>query len=98
MLIWDDLQVDEKIKIYDKGVKTRTKEGQYKLLVDYRAGDMFSPRLDKSEALTVELDYFIECIKNNQKPINDGLSGLKTVKMLTATDQSLKHKGKLIKL
>jgi len=98
MLVWDDLQADEKIKIYDKGVNVETKEGMYKLWVDYRAGDMWSPRVEHTEALKMELEYFIDCILNDKKPINDGEAGLRITKMLLATDESLKNEGKKVKL
>jgi predicted dehydrogenase len=98
MLVWDDLQADEKIKIYDRGVETKSKEGIYRLLVDYRAGDMHSPHLEPKEALRSELEYFVDCIMNNQTPINDGEAGLRIVKMLQATDESLRKEGKKIKL
>lgn len=98
MLLWDDLQADEKIKIYDKGVKTRTKEGIHRLMVDYRAGDMWAPRVDRTEALELELRYFADCIINDRTPVNDGEAGLRIVKMLLATDESLRREGKVITL
>lgn len=98
MLVWNDLDTDEKIKVYDKGVKIRNKEGIYNLLVEYRSGDMFSPRIDHTEALEFETRYFIDCILNDETPINDGYSGLRVVRMLEAADESLRHKGSLIKL
>ena len=97
MLLWDDLQTDEKIKIYDKGVKVRNKESAYRLMVDYRSGDMWSPRFEKPEALAVELQYFVNCIQENKASINDGHAGLRVVRMLEMADQSLKNGGKLLK-
>ncbi len=99
MLVWDDLETDERIKIYDKGVKIKDREGVYKLLVEYRSGDMHSPRIDHTEALKLETEYFVNCVLNNRKPaINDARAGLRVVKMLEAADKSLKNKGELIKL
>lgn len=98
MLVWNDLETDEKIKIYDKGVKMDSPEGVYKLLVEYRSGDMWAPRLEHTEALKSETEYFIDCIINDKIPINDGHAGLRIVKMLEAADRSLKGKGKFIKL
>lgn len=98
MLLWNDLETDEKIKIYDKGVKIKNREGIYKLLVEYRSGDMHSPRIDVSEALKLEAEYFIDCIRHNKIPINDGNAGLRVVKILEAADKSLKNNGALIKL
>ncbi|MFH1189228.1 MAG: Gfo/Idh/MocA family oxidoreductase [Candidatus Omnitrophota bacterium] len=98
MLVWNDLDTDEKVKIYDKGVDVSGAEGLYKLLVDYRSGDMWAPRVEHAEALKTELEYFVECIKRNRAPINDGASGMRIVKMLEASDRSLKHNGKIVKL
>lgn len=98
MLVWNDIEADEKLKVYDKGVKIENKEGIYNLLVDYRSGDMMAPRIDRTEALQLETEYFIDCILNDKTPINDGHSGLRVVKMLEASDMSLKNRGKLIKL
>ncbi len=98
MLVWNDLETDEKIKIYDKGVKIKSKEGVYKLLVEYRSGNMWSPRIDHTEALRIESEYFIDCILNNIKPINDGHAGLRVVRMLEAAGKSLKNKGSMVKL
>src|SRR2546426_6078605 len=62
MLVWNDLEADEKLKIYDKGVQMNGRQGLYELLVSYRSGDMWAPRVDQAEALKVELAYFIECV------------------------------------
>jgi len=98
MLVWDDLSSDEKVKIYDKGVKIKNNEGIHKLLVSYRSGDMYVPKVDNTEALKLEADYFVECIENSHKPFNDGEAGLKVVKMLEAAGKSLKNDGKKMKL
>jgi len=98
MLVWNDLEQDEKIKVYDKGVEVKTKGGLYNLLIDYRSGDMWSPLVDRTEALKAESEYFVDCILNNKDPINDGCSGLRVVKILEASDESLKKKGKLVEL
>ncbi len=98
MLVWDDLQTDEKIKVYDRGVTLNDKEGRYRLMVDYRSGDMWSPHVDLTEALKLELEHFVKCLKTNQQPINDGDSGLRVMHLLSAAAESLKKKGKVIKL
>lgn len=98
MLVWNDLEPDEKIKVYDKGIEVKTKEAEYKMLVNYRSGDMHAPRIEPMEALKIEAEYFVRCIKRNETPVNDGLSGLRVVKMLEACNQSLKSKGREILL
>ncbi len=98
MLVWNDLEADEKIKVYDKGVDVTSKEGLYDVLVSYRTGDVWSPKVDQVEALKVELAYFIDCVTNGQTPINDGHAGLRVVQMLEAADRSLAERGKLVTL
>jgi predicted dehydrogenase len=98
MLVWNDLEADEKIKVYDKGVQLTNGQGVYELLVSYRSGDVWAPRIEQSEALKVELNYFLDCVVNDQQPINDGAAGLRVVKMLEAADRSLKERGKVILL
>ncbi len=98
MLVWNDLEADEKVKIYDKGVDIMTRESVYDLLVSYRSGDAWVPRIAQIEALKAEAEYFVDCVQNNKAPINDGISGLRVVKMLEATNASIKNKGRLIEL
>ncbi|MBW1855617.1 MAG: Gfo/Idh/MocA family oxidoreductase [Deltaproteobacteria bacterium] len=98
MLVWNDLDADEKIKVYDKGVKVENQEGIYDLLVSYRSGDMWAPKVSQTEALKAEAEYFVDCILNDKTPFNDGHAGLRVVKMLEASNKSLKHAGKMIKL
>ena len=98
MLVWNDLEADEKIKIYDKGVNIKTKEGLYNLLVHYRSGDMWAPQIEQVEALTRELAYFVECIAKDKKPMNDGEAGLRVVRMLEAANASIRKRGALVPL
>jgi predicted dehydrogenase len=98
MLVWNDLEADEKLKIYDKGVDVKNQEGVYNLLVSYRSGDMWAPQVEQVEALKLELGYFVECIKKNKMPFNDGRAGLKVVRMLEAANESLAKRGALVYL
>jgi predicted dehydrogenase len=98
MLVWNDLEADEKLKIYDKGVDVKSQEGVYNLLVSYRSGDMWAPQVEQVEALRIELEYFVECIKKHHTPINGGCAGLKVVRMLEAASQSLAKRGELVYL
>src|SRR5438093_667474 len=75
MLVWNDLEADEKLKIYDKGAQLSSGQGLYELMVSYRSGDMWAPRVEQAEALKVELDYFIECVRHDRTPLNDGVAG-----------------------
>jgi len=96
MLVWNDLEADEKVKIYDKGVQITSREGLYNLLVNYRSGDMWAPKLEQSEALRSELSYFVDCINQGEIPFNDGVAGLRVVKMLEAVDNSLRQRGAVV--
>ncbi|HVU46950.1 MAG TPA: Gfo/Idh/MocA family oxidoreductase [Terracidiphilus sp.] len=98
MLVWNDLEADEKVKIYDKGVQITSREGVYDLLVSYRSGDMWSPQLEQVEALRQEMTYFVECIQSDQEPFNNGVAGLRVVKMLEAASKSLSKRGELVYL
>jgi predicted dehydrogenase len=98
MVVWNDLEADEKIKVYDKGVQITSKSGVYDLLVSYRSGDMWAPKVDQTEALKAECEHFVDCILNRKRPINDGVAGLRVVRMLEAADQSLKNRGRMVQL
>lgn len=98
MVVWNDLVADEKVRVYDRGVQTTNQEGVYKLLVNYRSGDMWAPRLEQLEALQMEMKYFVECIESGTTPINDGRAGLRIVKMLEAATESLNKRGALVYL
>ncbi len=98
MLVWNDLEADEKVKVYDRGVDISSKEGVYELLMNYRSGDMWAPQLEQGEALHQELSYFVDCISNDQEPLNNGCAGLRVVKMLEAASESLSKRGALVYL
>jgi predicted dehydrogenase len=101
MLVWNDLDADEKIKVYDKGVEIKNGENGEKvrdLLVSYRSGDMWSPKVEQTEALGAEAKYFVDCVSRNETPFNDGAAGLRVVKMLEAADKSLKEGGTPVRL
>ena len=98
MLVWNDLEADEKIKVYDKGVHITSREGLYNLLVNYRSGDMWAPQVEQVEALRQELAYFVDCLSNDQAPFNDGAAGLRVVKLLEASSASVRKRGALVYL
>jgi predicted dehydrogenase len=98
MLVWNDLEADEKLRVYDRGVNITSQEGVYDLLVHYRSGDMWAPKVEQGEALRRELTYFVDCVSSGQEPFNDGRSGLRVVKMLEAASESLEKRGSLVDL
>jgi predicted dehydrogenase len=96
MLVWNDLEADEKLKVYDKGVKITNRESVYELLVSYRSGDMWAPQVDQVEALSAELSHFVDCVSDGKRPISDGHAGLRVVKMLEAANESVKKRGEVV--
>ena len=99
MILYDDLEPSEKLKIYDKGIDvTPEPEDVYKMLVSYRLGDMWAPQLHNTEALQTEALHFIDCIERNQQPETDGPAGLRMVNLIEAAETSLRDRGRLIEL
>ena len=99
MVVYDDVEPSEKVKVYDKGIQlANTAENLYKLLISYRTGDMWAPQLDMTEALKTEAQHFIRCIEDRVPVITDGEAGLRIVGILEAATQSLAERGRLVEL
>jgi predicted dehydrogenase len=98
MLVWNDLEADEKIRVYDKGVSIVNQENIHDLLISYRQGDMWAPRVEEIEALKAELLYFHECLTKDIAPFNDGVAGWRIVRMLEAAEESVKNRGKTVRI
>ena len=99
MILYDDLEPSEKVKVYDKGIRvTPGPEDVYRMLVSYRLGDMSAPRLDNTEALQTEALHFIECVETGRQPDTDGLAGLRMVNMIEAAETSLRDRGRLVEI
>ena len=96
MLLWDDITPDEKIKVYDRGVNVKTREDMHDLMINYRSGNMWSPKIDQREALFVEISHFIECIAEDKENISGGHTGLEVVQLLHACEKSIKNNGGLV--
>ena len=96
MLVWNDLDLAEKLRIYDKGADIKNEAGVHAALVSYRTGDMYAPKIEETEALKVETRYFLDCIANGTKPINDGSAGLRVVRILEAAEQSLNQHKEIV--
>jgi len=87
------------LKVYDKGITvTPGPEAVYKMLVSYRSGDMWAPRLDNTEALQTEALHFIDCVNHSRPPETDGPAGLRMVKMIEAAERSLRDRGRLVQI
>jgi predicted dehydrogenase len=99
MIVYDDIEPSEKVKIYDRGISmNESPESLYTMLVSYRTGDMWAPQLDITEALRTESVHFATCIQNNEQPISDGRAGLRVVEILEAATRSLAEHGRQIEL
>ena len=101
MIVYDDLDQGEKIKVYDKGItvnSSQNPEKLYQLLVGYRTGDMLAPQIDAVEALRREIAHFVDCIQQQQEPITDGATGLRVVEILQAASQSMAQRGRPVEL
>jgi predicted dehydrogenase len=99
MIVYDDLEPSEKIKIYDKGITvSNTPEHVYEMLIGYRTGDMHAPQLQTTEALQTEANHFVRCVMGEEKPISNGESGLQVVSLLEAASYSLKQRGRPVEI
>jgi predicted dehydrogenase len=97
MLLYDDLEPDEKLKVYDRGVVLDDVH-RGALLRDYRLGDMWAPRVDRQEALAGVCAHFADCIRTRGRPLTGAAEGAECVRVLEAAEWSLRHTGQLVKL
>jgi predicted dehydrogenase len=98
MIVYDDMEVSEKVKVYDRGVDVATPEGVRQALIAYRLGDMWAPKLDTAEALHRMATEFVDCVQTGRRPRTDGESGLNVVRILEASEMSIKRRGREVKL
>jgi len=98
MLLYDDMENFEKIKVYDSGVEFHSTESIHEALVQYRIGDMFSPKVNQTEALGLGTHEFISAIKENRDPVTSGKDGLAVIRLLEAADISLANMGQIVEL
>ena len=101
MIVYDDLEQSEKIKVYDKGITLnnhQNPEKLYQMLVGYRTGDMLAPQIDGTEALRREIEHFLHCIEHGAEPETGGCSGLRVVEILQAASQSMAQRGRPVEL
>lgn len=101
MILYDDIEPSEKIKVYNKGITIDNKneeESVYQMLIGYRTGDMLAPQLSTTEALRTEALHFINCIEKAQPPLTDGEVGLRVVEILESATRSMKERGSLVKV
>lgn len=93
MILYDDLEPSEKVKVYDRGITLDSRDSIYQTLIGYRTGDMWAPKLDVSEALLGEAREFADCVSSGRQPPNDGRAGLRVVSILEAASASMDARG-----
>ncbi len=98
MVVYDDMEPSEKVRVYDRGVDVKEEESVYKTLVQYRTGDMFAPHIDGTEALTRMTAEFVDSMRNGKRPTADGESGLNVVRILEAAELSMRSGGRRVDL
>jgi predicted dehydrogenase len=100
MLVWNDLDNSEKIKVYDSGIKVKKEEVDIreKLLISYRSGDVYAPRVDHTEALSLVVKEFADCIEENRPALTDGEAGLRVLRILDAAERSIKADGASVRV
>ena len=99
MVVYNDNEPSEKVRMYDRGVQSvESPDDLYRLLVTYRMGDVHIPHLENREALRVECEHFVECVRSGNRPISDGEAGLAVVRVLEAAQQSIEENGKAVYL
>jgi len=99
MIVYDDLEPSDKVKVYDRGIAVHEgSEAMRQILVSYHSGDMWAPYLDVTEGLRAEVEHFADCIENMKTPITNGESGLRVVKILEAANKSMEKHGRPVKL
>jgi predicted dehydrogenase len=98
MIVYNDLEPSEKVRVYDTGYNHKTDEDKTRIMVDYRTGDVFIPKLSSREALAGMADDFIQSIIQKKQPLANAQLGMQVVKILEASQQSIKSNGKEIKI
>ena len=99
MIVYDDLEPSERVKVYDKGIAVNdAPESMYQALISYRTGDMWAPQLDGTEALRLEAQHLVCCIEQGEQPITSGAAGLRVVRILEAASESMAEQGRLVEL
>jgi predicted dehydrogenase len=99
MIVYDDVEPSEKVKVYNKGIEyVKKREEAYDILVQYRTGDMLAPRIELVEALSLVAREFMSSVSENRKPLTDGQAGYRVVRILETANNSLRQGGKVIEL
>jgi predicted dehydrogenase len=99
MVVYDDMEPSDKVKIYDRGVNmVENREEIYDMLIQYRTGDMLAPKIDLTEALKKIAREFYDAVNEKRTPRTDGRSGWQVVRILEAANESIKNNGQIVEL
>ncbi|HMC85972.1 MAG TPA: Gfo/Idh/MocA family oxidoreductase [Chitinophagaceae bacterium] len=98
MILYNDLEPSEKVRVYDTGYNHKTEEDRTRIMVDYRTGDVFIPKLSSREALAGVADDFVQSVIQKKSPLSNALLGRSVVRILEASQESIKNKGKEVKI
>jgi predicted dehydrogenase len=98
MIVYDELEPSEKIKVYDKGITLADSQGALESMIGYRTGDMWAPQVSLTEGLRVEAQHFLECVVHGRQPLTDGHCGLRVISILEAAARSLAQRGHPVEL
>jgi predicted dehydrogenase len=97
MIVYDDLEPSEKVKVYDRGITlTSGPERVAEMMIGYRSGDMWAPKINLTEGLKTEVQHFLDCVRDGRQPLSDGEAGLRVVTLLEAATRSLMQRGQPI--
>jgi predicted dehydrogenase len=99
MIVYDDVEPTEKVKVYDKGITLNgSSDKAHQLRIGYRAGDMWAPHISPKEALQTEVEHFVDCLRKGKTPISSGASGLRVVEIMEAASRSIAEQGRPVRL
>ena len=98
MVVFDDVDNEAKLKMYDKGVVKGSEQVYGEFQMRIRSGDIYVPRIDLTEPLHLECAHFVECVRSGTRPRTDGENGLRVVRVLEAAQQSLQREGAPVQL
>ena len=99
MIVYDELEPSEKVKVYDKGITVAgDTQGAIETMIGYRTGDMWAPQVSLTEGLRTEAQHFLECVTHRRQPLTDGLCGLRVIRILEAAAASLRQRGQPVEV
>jgi predicted dehydrogenase len=98
MVVYDETVPNEKIRLYNSGVKMNNPKSYGEYQLTYRTGEMISPNLESTEPLFTQIQHFLDCVETGKKPLTDGVQGTAVVKVVEAACRSIENSGAFIDL